>query len=567
MKDRTYYIRWLFGYHEEIINVSFYLFLFGLVVSLPLSKFVMSFCGLGLIGTWLVNGTQKHKIIDFFSVEMNLSRRLKTVPFLLGCLIESMFTQLKLFSKNKPALVFSLIFLMHLAGLFFTTDFFYGFKDIRTKLPLIGMPVIFVTMKPVGAKYFRWIIMAFVAAVLFSTFINTYNYFSTDVLDIRNISRNISHVILSLLISMSVFFLAYMVINKGSRWYIRVLFLVIIAWFICYLVLTDSLTGISICLITFILLTIVTGFSSANKLLKIGLLVVLFGLITGSMIYIDGIIRDFYHVNPQDLTKLDRVTPRGNFYHHNVVNPLVENGNYVWINVCIKELEEEWPKRSTMDLNGNDKKNQCLLHTLVRFMASRGLRKDADGLKQLSDEEIHSIENGVANVNNLKNLALTNRIHEILWEYEDFKRTGDPSRHSAMQRLEFWKASLHIIGENWFTGVGTGDMNIAFGEAYNKMNSPLAPDQRWRSHNQYLSICVGFGIFGLLLFLFAIFYPPLSLGRFTEYYFLVFLITALLAMLTEDTIESQAGVTFFAFFYAFFLFGRNAMEPSQTGKN
>jgi hypothetical protein len=36
----------------------------------------------------------------------------------------------------------------------------------------------------------------------------------------------------------------------------------------------------------------------------------------------------------------------------------------------------------------------------------------------------------------------------------------------------------------------------------------------------------------------------------------------MLSMITEDTIESQAGATFFAFFMAFFLFARNADEKA-----
>ena len=88
------------------------------------------------------------------------------------------------------------------------------------------------------------------------------------------------------------------------------------------------------------------------------------------------------------------------------------------------------------------------------------------------------------------------------------------------------------------------------------MHSKLAPDQRWRSHNQFLSIFVGFGLFGLLWFLFSIIYPASMLGKFNDYFFLIFFLIAILSMVTEDTIESQAGVTFFAFFYAFLVFGR-----------
>jgi len=106
-------------------------------------------------------------------------------------------------------------------------------------------------------------------------------------------------------------------------------------------------------------------------------------------------------------------------------------------------------------------------------------------------------------------------------------------------------------------------MNEAFQQQYEKMKSKLAPDQRWRSHNQFLSLFVGFGILGLLWFLFAILYPPIVLGKFRDYFFLVFFIIAMLSMMPEDTIESQLGVTFFAFFYAFFLFGRKEKTGSE----
>jgi hypothetical protein len=38
------------------------------------------------------------------------------------------------------------------------------------------------------------------------------------------------------------------------------------------------------------------------------------------------------------------------------------------------------------------------------------------------------------------------------------------------------------------------------------------------------------------------------------------MIIASLSMMTEDTLESQMGVTFFTFFYCFFLFGRKEYD-------
>ena len=202
-----------------------------------------------------------------------------------------------------------------------------------------------------------------------------------------------------------------------------------------------------------------------------------------------------------------------------------------------------------------------MVFTILRFLTSKGYRKDADGINRLTDAEITAIEKGIPNVIFMKGLSIRGLLYEILWGYEKYKDTGDPTGSTLMQRIEFWKASAGIIRDNWLSGVGTGDMNIAFQDQYLKMHSRLAPDQRWRSHNQFLSILVGFGIFGLAWFLFAILYPPAVLGKFNDYFFLVFFIICMLSMLPEDTIESQSGVTFFAFFYSFLLFGRKESTP------
>ena len=179
---------------------------------------------------------------------------------------------------------------------------------------------------------------------------------------------------------------------------------------------------------------------------------------------------------------------------------------------------------------------------------------------------MEAIENGIGNVIFMNEFSFRGRIYEFLWGYDEYKKTGNPTGSTIMQRIEFWKASIGIIKEYWLTGVGTGDMNEAFQEQYEKMHSKLAPDQRWRSHNQFLSVFVGFGILGLIWFLFAILYPPIVTGKFNDYFFLIFFIIAMLSMIPEDTIESQAGVTFFAFFYSFLLFGRKEEDSYQIIK-
>jgi len=43
---------------------------------------------------------------------------------------------------------------------------------------------------------------------------------------------------------------------------------------------------------------------------------------------------------------------------------------------------------------------------------------------------------------------------------------------------------------------------------------------------------------------------------------MTFFCIALLSMLNEDTLETQAGVTFFAFFYCFFIWGKEDKQKN-----
>jgi O-antigen ligase len=129
-----------------------------------------------------------------------------------------------------------------------------------------------------------------------------------------------------------------------------------------------------------------------------------------------------------------------------------------------------------------------------------------------------------------------------------------------MQRLEFWKASRSIIKRNLLTGVGTGDLEQAFQEEYTRSGSLLDKEFRWRSHNQFLAIFATFGIIGIIWFLFSLIFPALRLGKFHDYYYLSFFIILMLSMFTEDTLETQAGVTVFAFFNSLYLFAKKFID-------
>jgi cell division protein FtsW (lipid II flippase) len=94
----------------------------------------------------------------------------------------------------------------------------------------------------------------------------------------------------------------------------------------------------------------------------------------------------------------------------------------------------------------------------------------------------------------------------------------------------------------------------------------LRQEFRHKAHNQYLSITVGFGIVGLLLFLIVLLYPYLSSKRYRTYLYTVFLVILLISMLPEDTIETQAGASWFAFFNSLLIFASQNRDSHPETK-
>jgi hypothetical protein len=505
------------------------LYFFGLcliVAGLPLSKVGMSVGEIIIVGSWFLGGKIITKINSFF--------------------------------KNKTALIISSLFLLHLIGLLYTTDFDYALKDLRTKLPLLFLPLIISTSEPLGDKKFRSLMLVAILAVFVSTIFSMYNYFTMQFIDIRDICIFISHIRLSLLICLSIFVLYSFIIGKNDfSKGVKFLFILLILWFLVFLVILESFTGISILIVCSVFLLAKKIFSTKKILMKIILVLGIIVIPTVIYFYINDIYKTYFNYPVDKREKLEYYSPRGNPYFNDTLSSDVENGHYVYIYICDEELAESWNRRSKINIDGVDLKGQGIRSTLIRFLTSKGLRKDSIGMSQISDAEVKAIESGVADINLMKMHSINARIYETIWEYENYKETNDPNGHSLMLRFEYWKTSWEIIKKNFLIGVGTGDLNAAFARQYDEMKSRVDKQWRVRSHNQFLSITVAFGIIGLLWFLFVLLYPLFFRKYRNDFYFVVFLMILILSMLTEDTIETQAGLTFFAFYSTLLLLGRD----------
>ena len=534
------------------INQAYLLGLLMVAVGLTLSPFLMGMSQFWLALVWLVDAlvSARHCGLDPQSPQ---GRGFKS--------------KLSRFWHNKAAVLLVAFYLMHVVGLLWTSDFEYALKDLRVKLPILVMPFVLSSMLPLDRKRFDFVMLVYVLSVFIATLFSSVSYWRHDYEDVREISHFISHIRFCLNIVFSMAVIGYYIfkmrvprehgvpafgvkvaVNQFLMWFIWL-------WFAYQIYIFESLTGYVI-LAAVVLVSVVYAFLRWQKAMgwRIAIAALLVAVVVTGALVVWHEMKPLLKVEPVDFATLEKKTAQGNDYWHDTIHNPVEDGKYVGLYYCRKELQEAWQQRSALPLN--DSVGVMLEPTLARYLTSKGLRKDAQGVMALTDEDIHNIEQGVANYNNWQHPGLRARLSSTLFEYGLYRKYNNPNGGSLSQRVEFTRASLHLIGQHPWFGVGTGDVPQAFSQAYDEIHSPLQEEYRFRAHNQYLAIAVAFGLVGLAFFLFVLFYPWFASRKNHMYLYLVFFCIMLLSMFPEDTLETQAGATLFAFFMALLLFAK-----------
>ena len=513
-----------------------------MAIGLTLSPFLMGASQFFIMGVWLFTG-------DPVKVKFNR------------------------FLHNRIALAIIAIYLLHLLGLLYTSDFAYAFKDLKVKLPMLILPLVLSSVKPLEKRLFDLLMLLYVASVFVATCISFGYYLKNDYGDIREISHFISHIRFCLNIVLCMGIIGYYLyerrISKGKdvpafglktalnqylMWFL-------LFWFTYQIYIFESLSGY-LAFAGLVAATLLYGYftkvrSTAWKV--VGLLVVIVvPIAAGWMLY--RTVAPMLAKPKVDFNALELKTAQGNDYWHDTVCFPAENGRYVGLYFCRPELREAWNRRSSLDYDGQTLNGENLEATLARYLTSKDLRKDAEGVAALDGQDIRNVEQGVANYVNWSHPGLYSRLAATAFEYNQYRQYNNPNGGSLSQRIEYTKASLHLIRQHPVFGVGTGDVPEAYQRAYNELHSPLEPQFRYRAHNQYLSIAVGLGLVGLAVFLISLLTPYLASKRNRTYLYTVFMVILLLSMLPEDTIETQAGVMWFAFFNSLFIFALGNQE-------
>jgi len=537
-------------------------------MSIPLSKFAMSVTEFMLLGLWLWSGFSFTISFRFFKLSGFFKGLFHFIKYVATLAYRNFIDQITAFTKHKPALILSSIYLIHIIGLLYTTDMDYALKDLRVKLPLLLFPIIFVTMEKIGYKRFRIMMLFYAAASLVGTFISFSLMLKGNFVDIREISPFISPIRFGLNICFAFFALVYFILfDEGFKIWHKILFGLVLIWFVAFLILLESLTSLWILLLVSIIYLVIILFKTQKLAVKIAFIVLAVGIPISLFLYVKQVVHKAQNPPVIDVVQLETHTKQGNPYTHDTIVRGIEDGRYIGLYMCLPEVEQAWNEISTYGFNSKTDAGEEIKETLIRYLTSKDLRKDAEGVHALTDWDIRMIEKGVANYNYVKNPGLRTRILKIIMGYDVYKKTGDPSGSSVMQRIEYSKASIKLISKNFFTGVGTGDIENKLINQYTQMGSELKAKFRFHAHNQFLAIFITFGIFGFLWFIFALVYPAIRLKGFNDYFFASFFLIIIFSMFSDDTIETQAGATLFAFFYSFLLLGKKRENAKSTLKD
>lgn len=473
------------------------------------------------------------------------------------------------FKSNRPLLVALTIYAPLLFSAFYSSNMSYTLSDLRIWLPFLLIPPVIALSKPLNRKEFVAIMLVFTLSVLVATIIATFRlmlYVDGDLLDIRDISCYISHIRFALMINLAIAFLVYLlVMHKPSPFYMKIPVIACTAWFAVFLLLMQSLTGLAVLCLLVLLVLLFVAKEARSRRVKWG--VALF-MLCGAVAFLwfsVAMVSRFNVRHYVDTSALPVYTANGNRYEHHLNSHEYENGYLVNINICEPEMRKEWNRRSTFIYDGTDRRGQPLMHTLRRYLASKNLTRDSAGVAALDSRDVELVELGEPSVIfRTRGQSIYPRIYQLLYEVNYYTECGVVDGGSVLQRLAYSKAAWNVIKRNPLLGVGWGDVQENLNTEYATMN--IGSKFWFMPHNQFLTVWVGAGLVGLLVFIIAIIFPFIVKKMYRYFLPLFFQLMILASMLFEDTFETHIGVAFTVIFGAIFIFGYNfgQQESAQT---
>lgn len=449
-----------------------------------------------------------------FVVGMVCSKFLMSMGLLLGSLnllLEADFkSYYRRLAENRLVHLLLLFYGCFWLSLLWSENWSEGFDQLRRLTSLLLIPVI-ISARPLPThKKIEGLWSFFLGALLLSSIVNSlsFHFFAKELqlIDIREMSLFGSHIRYGILIGFGLSMALFRM--RQNPWYF-----LLALWFLYYTFDSQALSGV-------LTVVVVLGshiFYTLFQRRKIGWLI---GTGTLTIMLVCSLI--FYLAQP--------IAPRETC-------PPNESG-----------MKSAWELRSKLPYDGQDLRGQDLSTTLERYVMSKNGCAAASGVQQLTKQDLHFVELGFADVREAQG-GLPARLFGLRYQLH---HSNNPNDHSLLERLEYWQNATSLIADHWLLGVGIGDLQQEMLDRYEQRASQLRPDRRLRPHNYYLTTWLNLGILGLLLFIWIMLLFIKQQLHYKQLQGFIIGLSILLTLLIEDGLETQMGLTIFAFFFAFY---------------
>jgi len=383
----------------------------------------------------------------------------------------------QIIKTDKHLWLLLVLYLVFVWGQFQSTPFGDGTRLLRTKIPMLYMPLVIATSR-IKFKHIQMLTEFYAYMVALTTLLAWYNLLFTD-LEIRRIYPFCKHISYGIQMCIgSIICFSFLLKKTFSSKPHNIILLTIGIYLIICMIFFAKYTALVAGTITLIACCCYFVFTRCSKMMKllfpVGILTIILFLWLG--------LRQAYnnYFTPRfDSEEIHRqYTSQGNAYTFNTES-LVENGQYVGVYICEKELRQAWEERSQMPYND-------AYPTLVRYLNSKGYYKDYEAVASLSENEITDIENGIANI---KYKSPLSRLYITFFELTEKQNVGNKS---LIMRLYCWKIACRMISERPLLGYGCGTATKIL-ETEQLKNEAIKKPLKV-PHQQYIEDAMTFGI-------------------------------------------------------------------------
>lgn len=426
-------------------------------------------------------------------------------------------------------------------------------------IPFFIFVFIIGSCKELNAKQFRMIMLLFVGSLDLNTFVCIVRHIlsETDTSNFRTVGIFMSYIRLSLFTVIGcatcIYYLFYektATPSKGERIFLWIS----VIWLTIAVVLLKTLMAyivFAVLATLFAVSQIKQNYSAKTKKILLSLFLVLV-VAAGAVLYSEA--RYFLFPDTINTENPNKTTSHGNAYNTYSNSSQVENGHWAYVYVCEKELDSCWQARTGKSVYETASNGFAYLPTLCRYMASKNLRKDAEGFARLTDSDIAHIQDGFSNYRFTSNSDIRKRIYEAFWEIHSYLNGENPNGHSITQRIEFLACAKKVADK--FPWIGAGAFAQTEMMQFYSQENILQPTNWNLPHNQFMLMCVTTGYVGLIVFILCFvglfFFSKKKWNALTISWF----VATTLSFLSEDTMNTLAGTAFCALLGGIILFAQ-----------